>query len=924
MIKTDDIYAATNGGLDIILYYYPHVGDFVNTTKSFKIRDEHTASCRIRQQGNVWKITDFGDDGHAISPIDIVMREENIRFTEAILLLADRYNIRHELNTTINKPDIRKRAATVDEPEGYFAYECKKEFTKEELSVLGPKVAQNHVDALSYKSLAWYSRTKKNDKGELETTTISSNDNYPIFMRDCGEFQKIYQPLNPDKGFRFFYAGTKPQNFVNGLTELEKTWHDYNESARLAFESSPENEGKAYKEKKLDAACICSGERDALNCKSFGYPPLWLNSESAILDVEAYKRIMKCVERLYNIPDADTTGVKKGLELAFRYIDIRTVKLPEWLCNYKDMRGKPRKDLRDYVELRATKSDFEGLLNTAMPIRFWEKIQGKSGMQLEINTAYLLHFLAASGFGMLEDPITKKNTLVLVKGAVVKEVSSKDIRAYLLRYLRSRMEDIDVINLVLNSRRTSSITMDDLPTLSLEFKDNDEYRQFMFFNNTTLEISADRIVEHKLIPERYVWEHKVSEHKYKPLPAPFEITQQDDGFHINIKNMQSHYFRYLINSSRIYWREELEKRQTGDANQDEQYAKENKFAIAGSRLNDLEIQEQMQNLINKIFVIGYVLHRKKEMTKTWAVWTMEDKISDDGISSGGSGKSFMFKFLKNFKTILQLGGRNKKLTENPHIFENVTLFTDLILIDDADQYIDFNFFYDKITGDLEVNEKHVKTKPVDYEDSPKLIFTSNFPPRGNDPSTARRILFTVFSDYYHERTEETDYRETRRIFDDFNYELGKKGYKEEFWNEDINFLLYCLQFYLQMCKQNIKIQPPMHKVFDRMNIQIMGNQFRQWAEVYFSKEGENVDKLLVKEYVFQDFVRESNVKAWTTQQFTKSLKAFANQCDYIECLNPTELCNLPKRITRNVDGKTREHIYMKTVGSELNNDNLPF
>ena len=77
MIKASDIYAASHDGLDIILYYYPQAEGCVDNRKKFKIRpDEDDASACIRKYGDCYKVTDFGDQGTAISPIDICMREE--------------------------------------------------------------------------------------------------------------------------------------------------------------------------------------------------------------------------------------------------------------------------------------------------------------------------------------------------------------------------------------------------------------------------------------------------------------------------------------------------------------------------------------------------------------------------------------------------------------------------------------------------------------------------------------------------------------------------------------------------------------------------------------------------------------------------------------------------------------------------------
>ena len=83
MIKPQDIYRKTNDGLDIIHYYYPESRGVEGTKNKFRCRtDERTPSaCLLKKDypgWSVWKVVDFGDDGHAIDPIDICKKEEGI------------------------------------------------------------------------------------------------------------------------------------------------------------------------------------------------------------------------------------------------------------------------------------------------------------------------------------------------------------------------------------------------------------------------------------------------------------------------------------------------------------------------------------------------------------------------------------------------------------------------------------------------------------------------------------------------------------------------------------------------------------------------------------------------------------------------------------------------------------------------------
>ena len=385
MIKAEDIYKVTNNGLDIILHYYPQARDCVGTNRHFKRRpSEDDASACIKLFGKegsqqVYKVTDFGDTGTAQSPIDICMYEEGLRFNEAILKLASMYNVTDELNRSVNKPDIRKVPANQDQKDGTKIFELADHLTPEQLRILGPRVTQENAEALH-----WYSAQYIGYVKNREVTYKYATTTYPIFMREClvkpaegdapeVKFYKIYEPLNPDKQWRFSYTpeGVKPKDYINGLSELKALYREFNSREEAAFKKNPANAEKPYKEQKLQEAFICSGERDALCVKSLGFPPIWFNSETYKLSEQDYKEIMKYVEVLYNIPDIDTTGRVKGTELALRFIDIHTIWLPAWLTTYRDQRGKPRKDFRDFMELRSKSEDFRNLMTLAMPAKFW-------------------------------------------------------------------------------------------------------------------------------------------------------------------------------------------------------------------------------------------------------------------------------------------------------------------------------------------------------------------------------------------------------------------------------------------------------------------------------------------------------------------------------------------------------------------------
>ena len=113
--------------------------------------------------------------------------------------------------------------------------------------------------------------------------------------------------------------------------------------------------------------------------------------------------------------------------------------------------------------------------------------------------------------------------------------------------------------------------------------------------------------------------------------------------------------------------------------------------------------------------------------------------------------------------------------------------------------------------------------------------------------------------------------------------------------------------------------------------QMGGDIFINWADIYFCEDGENVDKLVPKEEAFRDFMETSKVKMWTTQTFTKSLRAYCKYAPHILELDPIEL-KKNGRIIRKHNNKSTEMIYVRTkesidvrnIESSENNENYPF
>ncbi len=140
------------------------------------------------------------------------------------------------------------------------------------------------------------------------------------------------------------------------------------------------------------------------------------------------------------------------------------------------------------------------------------------------------------------------------------------------------------------------------------------------------------------------------------------------------------------------------------------------------------------------------------------------------------------------------------------------------------------------------------------------MFASNFPPRtGKEGSTDRRLLYMVYSDYYH--TGGKYYNSSHKICDDFGKDLYDYDYSEDEYNADYNFCVDCLQLYLKCNAMGIVMKPPMENVYKRINISEMGNSgFYEWAELFFSEESEYTDILISRAEAFDAFKEETGNK----------------------------------------------------------------
>lgn len=943
MIDIKKLYGATNYGLEIIKGLYPQA----EVGKKFRVResdDDKTPSSslqkrKIKVKGveiEVWGLTDFGGDGSWRNPIDLYMLEKGKsqeQFFEALQELAQNFNVCETVDAKKNIPRMEYRPALPEKKNGTRTWNVKEQASDADLLAMGRTVKQETLDALGWKALNWITYTK-----DGQTTIKYSTENYPIFIRECvikekddkgpaQKFYKIYEPLNADKKFRFgsYPAGEKPENYIHGIHELVKEYQQYNAKRREEFEANEKNKDKKYQEVKLPCAVICSGDRDALACRSMGVPPIWLNSETAKLEESAVKQVFEYVNALYNIPDIDETGIREGKKLALNFLDIKTVWLPQGLRKFRDHRGKPRKDLNDWIDLHPKRDEFYALLKTAKTAKFY--VKNDKGAALD--TANLHYFLQLNGFATYEDETCPDEVqLIRINGYEVSRVFPVHVRRFLRQWVSENVKDHDVINLVLNTTRISASGLEGMRTKTLVFNSSTPTSQTFFFTNQAVTITGSEITPVKREDYRtqfFVWSDNVIQHKFQMIKEDFftvNRTNDSDGqphFQVIINKVASNLMGYFINSSRLYWREEMEVPFNTKAERDA-YAAGHKFDLRGEGLSDEQIYEQELTFLNKVFAAGYMLHSYKDRSKPWAPYAMDNSIGEEGQRNGGTGKSLFFTALEELIKTVTISGKEPKIFENDHTFEEVKPQTKMVVIDDCAKSLDIERFYDRLTGKFRVNPKGKTIFTLNFSESPKMAFTTNYVPSSFDPSNVRRLLFMVFSDYYHQKTEDNDYLETRSVSDDFGKNLLPPDATYEEWNADINFLLQCERFYLSVCHENMMIVPPMKNISTRRSLTVMGDTFYEWASSYFAVDSGRLNTYIPRDEAFTSCKQYTNMKEMLSTTFKKKLEHFVKVTDWIDEMNPLDKCNGDEnKKRRRIKKNGVEYIYLSSSA-----DGIPF
>ena len=191
-------------------------------------------------------------------------------------------------------------------------------------------------------------------------------------------------------------------------------------------------------------------------------------------------------------------------------------------------------------------------------------------------------------------------------------------------------------------------------------------------------------------------------------------------------------------------------------------------------------------------VLGYLSNSYKSKKDNKAVIFCDENSEDVG--EGGTGKTVTAEALGYFNKTLQVDGKNFKFSN--FTFQQMELGTKLFVIDDASKKFNFEQLFSSITCGIEVEKKYQDRYLLSFEDSPKILITTNYTIFGRGFSFERRIVEIEFSDYY---------GRNKKPFIEFNSEFFL-SWENNDWNLFYNFMIQCVQLYLQGGTRGVTIK----------------------------------------------------------------------------------------------------------------------
>jgi hypothetical protein len=282
----------------------------------------------------------------------------------------------------------------------------------------------------------------------------------------------------------------------------------------------------------------------------------------------------------------------------------------------------------------------------------------------------------------------------------------------------------------------------------------------------------------------------------------------------------------------------------------------------------LKISGEKSRFFALCSIIGYNLHNYFD-TKLKATILTDSTISEE--AEGRTGKTLLAKGLGHVRTYVEIPGKNFDVNDK-YRFSKCNLDTQVVHLNDAKQYFNFETLYNDITEGITVDKKNKEPFTI----RAKMLVSSNKTIKIDGASSRDRSIEFELAEHYNDRFQPKD-------------EFGHwffSDWDEQEWVSFDNFMVYCLFVYFN----NGLVQPAEINLKKR---KMVDETCQEFIEFIASKEIKFNVKYNRDEWhrEFLDSypdIREDKHRK-TMKAFTKYLKVFATNSDKFKKLTKDDL-----------------------------------
>ena len=236
---------------------------------------------------------------------------------------------------------------------------------------------------------------------------------------------------------------------------------------------------------------------------------------------------------------------------------------------------------------------------------------------------------------------------------------------------------------------------------------------------------------------------------------------------------------------------------------------------------------------------GYLLHSHKPASFCPAVIINDEVISDN--PEGGTGKGIYVSAINYMKKGVIIDGKGFSFQKS-FPYQRVSADTQILVFDDVNRYFDFERLFSIITEGITLEKKNKDEIKLEFEDSPKIIITTNYAIKGAGNSFERRKWELEFAQHYSKNHTPQD---------EFGHQLFT-GWSKEEWLKFDNYMISNLQMYLKKGLRKSKFK----NLRERKFIAETSMDFYEWAKDRYNEKTKVGSEVLGQD-LYQHFINQN-------------------------------------------------------------------